>query len=427
MSSDKNSANNFAIRQIVSNTCRSYLQYYFAFLILLFVIIILDFLVYYYLLQVQKEKQEAFIEGSSSSISNVIINDLTLIFDRSQDLNKLLILKNYSEIKEIDRNYNIVGNVIYVNRGNKSIIFDLQPVASLISSILTKDFYYKITLNNNVLLSNVEDREFFYRKNYPINLENFLAIKLAYKPTSLYLEKYYTVFKQQLLIIISISTLIFLLSIPLLYYLIRKKEQLKKLHDEISVINKAFELNINYVKNCQRLEQYDFLPIQLTVVENTINQIDLATLIEEIKIYALAYTARFRYKFEINLISEVDSIRIKFEPVIFKQIIISLFHNILYFMRGGEHVKKFLVKFKEDRIVFIYDSFAANEEHMQNWSRSLFQHLTNPYILDCQKIFQSIKDCNLSYEVTPDQGKNEIIIFLNKQETLGRVIKFKNK
>jgi hypothetical protein len=42
-------------------------------------------------------------------------------------------------------------------------------------------------------------------------------------------------------------------------------------------------------------------------------------------------------------------------------------------------------------------------------------------------IFQSIKDCNLSYEVTPDQGKNEIIIFLNKQETLGRVIKFKNK
>ena len=107
MSSDKNSANNFAISQIVSNSCRSYLQYYFAFLILLFVIIILDFLVYYYLLQVQKEKQEAFIEGSGSSISNLIINDLTLIFDRSQDLNKLLILKNYSEIKKIDRNYNM--------------------------------------------------------------------------------------------------------------------------------------------------------------------------------------------------------------------------------------------------------------------------------------------------------------------------------
>ncbi|MDP5020815.1 MAG: hypothetical protein NWP91_03685, partial [Rickettsiaceae bacterium] len=395
MSSDKNSANNFAIRQIVSNSCRSYLRYYFAFLILLSVIIILDFLVYYYLLQVQKEKQEAFIEGSCSSISNLIIKDLTLIFDQSQDLNKLLILKNYSEIKKIDRNYNIVGNVIYVNRGNKTIIFDLQPFASLINSILTKDFYYKITLNNHALLSNVEDREFFYTKNYQINLENFLVIKLAYKPTSLYLDKYYTIFKQQLLIIISISTLVFLLLIPPLYYLISKKQQLKKLHDEISLINKAFELNINYVKNCQKLEQYDFLPIQLTVIKNTINQIDLEALIEEIKIYALAYTARFRYKFELNLISEVDSIRINFEPIILKQIIISLFHNILYFMRGGEHVKKFLVKFKEDRIVFIYDSFAANEEHMQNWSRGLFQHLTNPYILDCQKIFQSIKDCNL--------------------------------
>ena len=427
MPSNKNSANNFTIRQIVSNSCRSYLQYYYSFLILLFVVIILDLLVYYYLLQVQKEKQEAFIEGSASSTSNLIINDLTIIFDRSQDLNKLLILKNYSEIKKIDQNYNIVGNVIYVNRGNKTIIFDLQPFASLISSVLTKDFYYKITLNNNALLSNVEDREFFYKKNYSINLENFLVIKLAYKPTSLYLEKYYTTFKQQLLALTTVSILVFLLLIPLLHYWIRKREQFKKLYDEISVINKAFEFNINYVKNCQKLEQYDLLPIQLTTVENAINQVDLGALIEEIKIYALAYTARFRYKFELNLISEVDSIRIKFEPIIFKQIIISLLHNILYFMRGGEHIKKFLVKFTEDRIVFIYDSFAANEEHMQNWSRSLFQHLANPYILDCQKIFQSIKDCNLSYEVTPDQGKNEIIIFLNKQETLGHVIKFKNK
>jgi len=288
MPSNKNSANNFTIRQIVSNSCRSYLQYYYSFLILLFVVIILDLLVYYYLLQVQKEKQEAFIEGSASSTSNLIINDLTIIFDRSQDLNKLLILKNYSEIKKIDQNYNIVGNVIYVNRGNKTIIFDLQPFASLISSVLTKDFYYKITLNNNALLSNVEDREFFYKKNYSINLENFLVIKLAYKPTSLYLEKYHTTFKQQLLALTTVSILVFLLLIPLLHYLIRKREQFKKLYDEISVINKAFEFNINYVKNCQKLEQYDLLPIQLTTVENPINQVDLGALIEEIKIYALA-------------------------------------------------------------------------------------------------------------------------------------------
>jgi hypothetical protein len=171
------------------------LQYYFDFLILLLVIISFDFLVYYYLLQIQKEKQEAFIDGSSSGISNMIIPDLTLIFDQYQDPDKLLILKNYSQIKKIDQNYNIVGNVLYVNRGNKTIIFDLQPFAFLVNSILAKDFYYKITLNNNALLSNIEDREFFYTKNYPINVENFLVIKLAYKPTSLYLENYYTTFK----------------------------------------------------------------------------------------------------------------------------------------------------------------------------------------------------------------------------------------
>ena len=93
MPSNTSTANNFTMRQIVSNSCRSYSQYYYSFSILLFVVIILDLLVYYYLLQAQKEKQEAFIEGAASGAFNLVINDLTLIFDRSQDLNKLLILK----------------------------------------------------------------------------------------------------------------------------------------------------------------------------------------------------------------------------------------------------------------------------------------------------------------------------------------------
>lgn len=55
----------------------------------------------------------------------------------------------------------------------------------------------------------------------------------------------------------------------------------------------------------------------------------------------------------------------------------------------------------------------------------LFKHLGNPYILDCSGIFQLLKEQNLSYEITPKQGKNKINIRLNKQEDMGRVIQFK--
>jgi hypothetical protein len=63
---------------------------------------------------------------------------------------------------------------------------------------------------------------------------------------------------------------------------------------------------------------------------------------------------------------------------------------------------------------------------MINWSKGLFQHLANPYILDCQGVFQLIKNCKLNYEIIPNQGKNEIIIFLEQKGDVGRVIRFKN-
>jgi hypothetical protein len=62
---------------------------------------------------------------------------------------------------------------------------------------------------------------------------------------------------------------------------------------------------------------------------------------------------------------------------------------------------------------------------MCNWSLGLFQHLGNPSILDCKKLFQLTKDCDLSYEVTPQQDKNKVIIFLNQNEEMGRVLEFK--
>jgi hypothetical protein len=97
-------------------------------------------------------------------------------------------------------------------------------------------------------------------------------------------------------------------------------------------------------------------------------------------------------------------------------------------MRGGTHIKNFSINFQEDRMFIIYDSFAASEKHMCQWSEDISHHICNPYILNCKRIFQLIKQCGLSYEVAPQQGNNKITIFnLTKKGEFNRVIKFNKK
>lgn len=428
MIKSENIKSDFVVNELVSNVRNKRWKCYVATIGTFIVIIVLDLFLYYYFVQVKQEKEEAFIQGSQTGIYKLVVTDLRLIFDQSQDLNKLSILKNYSHVKALDQNYNIIGNVIYVNRGGETIIFDLQPLISLVNSILEQDFYYQIMLNSNILITNAEDITFFYVSTHKIQEGNFVSIKLTLKPDSLYILDCLQYFRTKVLTMFWGSGLFFVLVIPLVFYIMRITEKFKQLNDKILILNQATELNLNYIKECQETEQYGDLPIQLSVSEENTGKIDTKNILKEIKIYILSYTTRINYKLEAHLVSEISDINLKCKSIVFKQIIISLLYNILYFMRGGEHIKKFLVKFRDDCVIFNYDSFAANEEHMCRWSQGLFEHLGNPYILDSQKIFESIKNCNLSYRVIPKQGNNEIIIFFNKDENFGRVLQFnKNK
>lgn len=418
---------NYIIQDGISNSKKHYLYYYVIGVLLLIFCISFICLSYNYLLNIKKEKQDAFIEGSGEGIINIIANDLKFIFDSNPNLSKTSLIKNHTIIKKHGySNNSVIGNVLSVNRKGENIIVDLQPITSLVHSILNKNFFYKIVFNGNTIISNIEDREFIYSKTRQINAENSVIIKLDYRPTSLYLQKYREEFNNQFFVVLLASALGILITVPILFYFTSKINKLKAANIELLIADKVAQLNINYIKSCQQLEQQNKLPIILPVRSHNTNNIDLLLMMEEMKAYTLAYTARCRYKFELELISEVQFLQINFDEVILKQLIISLLYNILYFMRGANHVKRFSVKFNQDSISFIYDSFAANEEHMINWSKGLFQHLTNPYILDCQGVFQLIKNCKLDYKIIPDQGKNEIIIFLEQKQEVGRVIRFKS-
>jgi hypothetical protein len=423
MQKDNNPVNNLLAYKL-TNVHQKYWQYYAGVICLLAIVIIINFFIYQFIDSSKEERKLAFIEGSELSIKNFIENDLKLIFDQSSNLNKLSILKNYSDVQKTDIQPNIVGSALYVNRGSKSLIFDLQPLMFLTNSILAQDFYYQIIVNGAVLISNIDDTKFLYIRSYQINKDTSLTIKLDIKNNSIFIQKYSEYFKNQIWILIIVSIIIFILIIPIIIYLINKENLLNKLNNKILSIEKLRDLNINYINACQDLEQKNILPIKLSCKKQS-KQIEVVTIIEEIKTCVLGYTANFFYKFELNITSEVSNIHIDYEISIFRQIINSLLYNILYFMRGGTHIKLFAIHFQKDHVTMTYDSFAANEEHMCIWSKDLFKHLGNPYILDCSGIFQLLKEQNLSYEITPKQGKNKINIRLNKQEDMGRVIQFK--
>lgn len=429
------------LSKVVNNITRSHSNHYCAWIIIFITTITIYYFINDNLLRLKQEKEESFIIGCQQSINNLLINDFKLILDQTEDLNKLTILKNYYKISINNgiavgnklnlTNYIMMSNILYIYKGLDVFVFDLQPLFVLINSILEKDFYYQIALNSSILTTNVENLSFNYEKTHQINDGNYISIKLIPKADSKNIMLYTIQFEKQKATLLY-SLCVFLLSaIAVAVYILRKSELLKLLKRRISNISKACTLNSKYIKSCYSKHYEQSIPVILNVAtsDNNNNVLDIANIMDDIEVYALSYTSMFFYKIELNMVSDVSYINFDHDQIIFKQIIISLVHNILYFMRGGSHVKKCYINFREDQLSIVYDSFAANESHMMIWSKDIFLNTGNPYILDCSQIFQLLKIYNLDYEVLPKQGENSVIIYFNnknngKKEDFSNVIQF---
>ena len=425
----KKSTISSGFNKVITNAEKNYWQYYTTSTIITFLLIaIIDILIYQDFVFQIKEKEKSYLQGTEIAIKNLILHDLKLVYDGVLDSSKLTILKNYSPVNAQKRNTLIEGNVLYINWEHEQIIFDLQPLVYLLSSILTDNFHYQITLHGKLLMANIEDFQFFSTRTYQINKENDITVKLGIKQDSSFAQANLTHLNIQTFGLLIISVLGFLMAMPLIIYFIHKIEKFYELTKKISILQKEHEVYLGYAKAFKDLDQHSALSDEFLVIKPTIDHLDVNEFLEEIKILVLAYNIRVFYKFELHLISDVSSIDIACNSALFKQIIISLLLNILYFMRGGTHIKNFSINFHKGKILIIYDSFAASEKHMCQWSEDLSHHIYNPYILNCKRIFQLIKQCGLSYEVVPQQGNNKIIIFnLTKKEEFNRVIKFNKK
>lgn len=412
-------------KKICSTTNSFKSLYIIGALVIVSVIVITYLLSTYYLKYENIKRNNFFIEGSYQGITTLILKDLEVIFDESQSLGNLVILTNYDEIKNIENNLNIIGNVLYITRGQRSLIFDLSQLNSLLVSVLGKDYFYKISLNNQLLTTNSSNKILSYCVDYKIKDNQIMSLSLELKETSNFTKKNQEIIQQQNILLIVFNTIIFFSISVVVFYIIKFWKKTKLIKKKIQSIELIHKRNIKYLSECNNLFGKNKLPILVPNLQNIGNKINIRELIEEIQVIVEYYTIQYPYKYKLDVIAEQELLNVPTNSIVFKQLIISLIYNLLYFMRGGTHTKQFIINISNDRVSMHYDSFAAKEEHMCNWSNGIFEHLGNPYILDCKKIFEQIKKCNLNYKIDACQGKNKIIIKLKEADENHKIIQFK--
>lgn len=399
--------------------------YVLGFILILAVFSISHLIISYHLDSENKQREKLFIEGSYQSTIKLLIKDLEVIFDEFQSLHNLTILTNYDEIKKVEKEPNVIGSVLYINRGGNNFIFDLSPLNSILVKILDNDFFYRISLNNQLLVTNSDNRAFSYNTNYKLNYNQILSLSFDIKKNSIFTITNQQIIKRQNTKLIVLYLVLFLASLVLVIYIIKQREKRDFIKQKTQKIELMHDKNLKYLSECNNLLGRDKLPIIVPNSNNVSNKINISELVEEIQIITKAYIAQYPYKYMLEIIAEEDEIILPVNSIVFRQIIISLVYNLLFFMRGGTHLKNFIIKITNEEITMQYDSFAAKEEHMCNWSNGIFEHLGNPYVLDCKKIFEQIKECKLNYQINPNQGKNKITINFENQNVHNKVIKFK--
>ena len=405
-----------------------YRKYVITILAFIGFLMLLGSLVYLFLVKARNDRESYFVSACQENIFNYLLRDFELIFNPSSEITSKNLAKNFViNKKKIGNNFILTGTLLQVAKGDTTLTVDIMPFTSLINNVLEKDFYYQINLNDNILATNSQDIEFNSVKNFKIYQNILLTIKLLTKEDSKTFIKSYEYFSDQIKYLLLALVGCFIFFAPIIIYIIKKQDEKSKLINQLHSLNEALEFNLNYIKNCYSEDNHSTFPISLSPVDKN-ESFDINEFIKNINTCTLGYIALYQYKFELIIESSVDSLPIQCGKHTIEQILISLLHNMLYFMRGGTHVKKLKIFFSNERIIFTYDSFLANESHMANWSKDIFSHTGNLYILDTTKIFELIKHCNFSYEILPKQGENQVIINLKSFKEEGTIVQFtKNK
>ncbi|WP_337969186.1 hypothetical protein [Rickettsia tamurae] len=88
---------------------------------------------------------------------------------------------------------------------------------------------------------------------------------------------------------------------------------------------------------------------------------------------------------------------------------------MLKFMEDQSDTPKLLlITFTIDKLVISHEGFLLTEATMINLSNSLILETIDPFLLSCNKIFQSLKEHGLHYKIFTENKNNIIEITLRK-------------
>lgn len=424
---------------------------------------------YYQSLNNAFEKQHRnVLHGFKSTIEALLVKDLKQSLNNNLTGVHFAVISNFSIRNNLvnDKSHNFITPYMKVDKASLSIftekekrIFDLQQIRDFVNNVLPSYILYKIAINKQyiVIHSNVGDT-YIPEDEYKLGPNGIISFGLAIDNTSQY-------YLENIAILYNKIVLGFVISTCLLFILLRAylKEK-NQITSSISILQESLDNKDNaYIgllhhqqaeqtiknlfiakvtqqylseieeesisrelKNANSTKHYEnSILFPIAIIDKSSSEIDIQEFKDILKNY-------FEYNFDsvfLEIESQQDALYVDCGKEVFYQIIISLIYNLIFLMKKqSEQAKVIKIDLQETKISISYDSFPLEKEFMIKLSENLLMENRDTFILDCNKIFQSLQEHNLNYYLASNIGVNKIEINTTKtvlhEERNSKILRF---
>lgn len=415
-------------------------------LLILVIFIVINIINYKYKLRIKNENDKLTSLSYLDSVGNLLVRDLKSVSNTSDDYSKLFLFKNFStkkysvnHISSTEDIFNIKPYAVYVKNAERELVLDLQELRENLNQIFPAFLGYAIAINNSNIVLEVENNQILnVQKDYKIDLNNTLNIKVGIKPGSSFnLLNKEKLFNNQLFIFFCslLGCLLFL------YFYLKKKQEIEKRLDILEsdlcnerkintsftnskrasqfltklFIKKATEIYIKHetgISNgTENIVMQNIVPCNylfpMSLYDSSSSTIDLPSLIKSLEEYFAPYfiTTAIRIK------NNIDKIEINCAMEILYQLLFSLIFNLIEFMdKQSDTPKMILINFTKQKIIIEYDSFPLDEEKMTYLSEAVISEYGDIFLLSCGKLFKSLNEHQFKYKISSSLSKNMIEI-----------------
>lgn len=153
------------------------------------------------------------------------------------------------------------------------------------------------------------------------------------------------------------------------------------------------------------LRKNPLFPIHLT--DSSLAKIDIESLINSLQEYFAPYFA----KIGLRITSNIKNIEINCSIEVFYQLVFSLIFNLVEFVDKQSNIPQILkINFQQDKITIANDCFSLDERKMVKLSDIIIEESTDIFILNCDKIFKSLKEHKFKYNIFTQETSHIIEI-----------------